>query len=103
MVFPQIQTLVEDRRALENELKILNNKLSSAVSECNSKDEFVKKHEKMAMEAVVGKEKVEIEAVLLKQEGDEALHIRVACEEMLTCVDAALKGCMQQLRFVREE
>ncbi|XP_039010305.1 filament-like plant protein 7 [Hibiscus syriacus] len=99
----EIQTLVEDRRALENELKILNNKLSSALSECNSKDEFVKKHEKMAMEAVVGKEKVEVEAVLLKQERDEALQMRVACEERLTRLDAALKECMQQLRFVREE
>ncbi|GMI76883.1 hypothetical protein like AT2G23360 [Hibiscus trionum] len=99
----EIQTLVAERGALENELKILSNKLSSALSECNSKDELVKKQEKMAMEAVVGKGKVEAEAVLLKQERDEALQKRVACEERLTHLDAALKECMQQLRFVREE
>ncbi|KAE8722396.1 Filament-like plant protein 7, putative isoform 2 [Hibiscus syriacus] len=99
----EIQTLVEDRRALENELKILNNKLSSALSESSSKDELVKKHEKVAMEAVVGKGKVEVEAVLLKQERNEALQMTVACEERLTRLDAALKECMQQLRFVQEE
>ncbi|KAK9039657.1 hypothetical protein V6N11_014853 [Hibiscus sabdariffa] len=99
----EIQTLVAERRELENELKILSNKLFSALSECNSKDELVKEHEKMAMEAVVGKEKVEAEAVLLKRERDEALQKRVACEERLTHLDVALKECMQQLRFVREE
>ncbi|KAB2058005.1 hypothetical protein ES319_A11G206100v1 [Gossypium barbadense] len=99
----KIQTLQADRRELENELKILNNKLSSALSDCNSKDELVKKHEKMAMEAVVGMEKVEAEAVILKQERDEALQKRVACEERLNHLDTALKQCMQQLQFVREE
>ena len=39
----------------------------------------------------------------LKQGLDEALHQRVAREERLTHLDAALKECMQQLRFVREE
>ncbi|MBA0742030.1 hypothetical protein Gogos_015135 [Gossypium gossypioides] len=101
----EIQTLKADRGELENELKVLNNKhkLSSALSDCNSKDELVKKHEKMAMEAVVGKEKVEAEAVILKQERDEALQKRAACEERLNHLDTALKQCMQQLQFVREE
>ena len=43
-----------DKGELENELKILNSKLSSALSDCNSKDELVKRHEKMALEAVAG-------------------------------------------------
>ena len=39
----------------------------------------------------------------LKQELDEALQQRAAGEVRLTHLDAALKECMQQLRFVREE
>ena len=53
-LFSQIQTLVADKGDLENELNILNNKLASALSDCNSKDELAKKHEKMTMEAVAG-------------------------------------------------
>ncbi|XWS29808.1 hypothetical protein CRYUN_Cryun24cG0062000 [Craigia yunnanensis] len=99
----EIQTLVADKGELENELKILNNKLSSALSDCNSKDELVKRNEKMVLEAVAGREKAEAEAVSLKQELGEALQQRVASEERLTHLDAALKECMQQLRFIREE
>lgn len=39
----------------------------------------------------------------LKQELDEALQQRVAGEERLAQMEAALRECMQQLRFVREE
>lgn len=39
---------------MEKELKTLNDKLSSAVSECDTKDELVKKHAKMAQEAIKG-------------------------------------------------
>ncbi|XWS41883.1 hypothetical protein CRYUN_Cryun17cG0120700 [Craigia yunnanensis] len=99
----EIQTLVADKGELENEPKILNNKLSSALSDCNSKDELVKKHEKMALEAVAGREKAEAEAVSLKQELAEALQQGVASEERSTHLDAALKERMQQLRFIREE
>lgn len=51
----------------------------------------------------IGWEKVEAEAVSLKQQLDEAVQQRVASEERLVHVDAALKECMQQLRYVREE
>ncbi|KAF8410095.1 hypothetical protein HHK36_002617 [Tetracentron sinense] len=81
---------------LERSVKDLNQKLSSALSECNTKDDLVKKHVKMAQEAVA-------EAVSLKQELDEALKHRNAAEERSTHLDAALRECMQQLRFVREE
>ncbi|XP_021274718.1 filament-like plant protein 7 [Herrania umbratica] len=99
----EIQTLVADKGELENELKGLTIKLSSALSDCNSKDELVKKHKEIAQEALAGREKAEAEAVSLKQALDEALQQRVVNEERLTHLDAALKECMQQLHFVREE
>ncbi|XVE87094.1 hypothetical protein DITRI_Ditri18aG0088500 [Diplodiscus trichospermus] len=97
------EMLVADKGGLENEVKILNDKLSAALSACNSKDELVKKHEKMELEAVAGREKVEAEAVSLKRELGEALQQSVASEERLTHLDGALKECMQQLHFIREE
>lgn len=40
---------------MERDLKILNEKLSFAHSDCNAKDELVEKHAKMAQEALAGK------------------------------------------------
>ncbi|KAL5556964.1 hypothetical protein UlMin_039200 [Ulmus minor] len=99
----EIQTLLAEKAEMEKCLKTCNDKLSSALSECNSKDELVKKHAKMAQEAVKGWEKAEEEAVTVKLQLDKALQLRVASEERLAHLDAALKECMQQLRFVREE
>lgn len=45
----------------------------------------------------------ETEIITLKLELEKALQQRAASEERLIHVDAALKECMQQLRFVREE
>ncbi|KAK9990659.1 hypothetical protein SO802_025644 [Lithocarpus litseifolius] len=99
----EIQRLLTEKAKLEKDLRILNDKLSSALSECDAKDELVKDHAKMAQEAIAGWEKAEAEVVSLKQELDGALLQRVVGEERLAHLDAALKECMQQLRFVREE
>ncbi|KAK5843590.1 Filament-like plant protein 7 [Gossypium arboreum] len=99
----EIQILVADKKELENELKILNEKLASALCDCNYKDELVKERENMALQAIAGREKAESEATSLKGKLDEALQRRVTSEERVTHLDAALKECMRQLRFVREE
>ncbi|KAJ6304838.1 hypothetical protein OIU78_020405 [Salix suchowensis] len=99
----QIQALLDNKAELENDLKILSEKLSSALSECNAKDDLAKKQARLAMEAMAVQEKAEAKTVSLKQELDEALQQRAAGEVRLTHLDAALKECMQQLRFVREE
>ncbi|XP_043713400.1 filament-like plant protein 7 isoform X2 [Telopea speciosissima] len=88
---------------LEKSMKNLNEKLSSALSECDAKDDLVTEHAKVAEEAIAGWEKAEAEALSLRQELDEALQQRVAAEERISHLDAALKECMQQLRFVRED
>lgn len=51
----------------------------------------------------IGREKAEAEVVSLKQELDAALQQRDTGEERLIHLDAALKECMDQLHFVREE
>lgn len=50
----QVQAASTDKAELEKELIHLTDKLSSVLSECNTKDELVKKHEKMAQEAMAG-------------------------------------------------
>ncbi|CAL5326231.1 unnamed protein product [Camellia sinensis] len=92
-----------DKTELERDLKLLNEKLSSSLAECNAKDNLVEKHSRMAQEALDGWEKAEAEAMSLRQELDEVLQQRIVGEERLTQLDMALKECMQQLRFVREE
>ncbi|KAG6663159.1 filament-like plant protein 7 [Carya illinoinensis] len=97
------EILLTEKAKLEKDVKVLNDKLSSALSECEDKDELEKKHSKMAQEAILGWEKAEADVVSLKEELDEALQQRVASEERSAHLDVALGEYMQQLRFVQEE
>lgn len=97
------ETLSIDKADLERELKVVTDKLSSALVECHAKDDFAQKQMKIAQEAIAGWEKTETEARLLKQELEKALQQSIAGEERLVNLDAALKECMQQLRFIRDE
>ncbi|KAM1174869.1 hypothetical protein ACFX19_027934 [Malus domestica] len=99
----EVEALQAEKAELENNLKALSDKLASALSECNSKDALVKKHAKTAQDAVQGWEKVEADAGFLKHELDKSFQVRAAGEERIAQLDGALKDCMQQLRFVREE
>ncbi|KAJ0040631.1 hypothetical protein Pint_28009 [Pistacia integerrima] len=99
----EIQILLTDKAQLENDVKSLNEKLSSILAECNAKDDLVKKHAKIAQEATEGQKKADAEAMFVKQELDEALQQRCAAEERIIHLDAALKECMEQLHFVRQE
>ncbi|KAK4390797.1 Filament-like plant protein 7 [Sesamum angolense] len=110
----EVQKLQTEKTELERDLRILNEKLSSALSESNAKDNIAKKQVKIAEEAIAVKylkfsiriyrmEKAETEAISLKQEFDRVLQQKAASEERIGHLDAALKECMQQLRFVREE
>ncbi|KAK6128692.1 hypothetical protein DH2020_037542 [Rehmannia glutinosa] len=99
----EVQNLLTEKTDLQRDLQILNERLSSAVSECNAKDDIAKKQMKIAEEAIAGWEKAETEAVSLKQELEKVLQQKSASEERIGQLDAALKECMQQLRFVREE
>ncbi|PIM97523.1 hypothetical protein CDL12_30006 [Handroanthus impetiginosus] len=99
----EVQKLLNEKTDLERDLRILNEKLSSALSECNAKDNIAKKQVKIAEEAIEGWEKAETDAVSLKQELDKVFQQKAASDERVGHLDAALKECMQQLRLVREE
>ncbi|KAF9623067.1 hypothetical protein IFM89_036203 [Coptis chinensis] len=88
---------------LQKSVDSLNEKLSYVLSECKAKDDLATQHAKAEKEALAGWEKTKAEAVSLRQDLDKALQQRVIAEEQISHLDAALKECMQQLRFVREE
>ncbi|PIA46188.1 hypothetical protein AQUCO_01500007v1 [Aquilegia coerulea] len=98
------ETCRADRVAeLERFMENLEEKLSSALSQCKVKDDLATINAQAAEEALAGWEKTKAEAECLKQNLDKALQQRVVAEERISHLDAALKECMQQLRFVREE
>uniref|UniRef100_A0A5B7ASS7 Putative filament-like plant protein 7 isoform X1 n=1 Tax=Davidia involucrata TaxID=16924 RepID=A0A5B7ASS7_DAVIN len=99
----EVMIPTEKEADLERSVKNLNEKLASVLHECSTKDDLVAKHAKTAEEATAGREKAEVEVVFLKQELDEASQQRVAANERLTHLNAALKEYMQQLSSVREE
>ncbi|GMH06410.1 hypothetical protein Nepgr_008250 [Nepenthes gracilis] len=99
----EMHMLLAEKAELERELQHLSDKLSSALSESNVKDDLAKKHAKTAQEALAGWEKAEAKAQSLKQELNESVRHRVESEDRASHLDAAVKECMQQLRFVREE
>ncbi|XWS68047.1 hypothetical protein CRYUN_Cryun04dG0056800 [Craigia yunnanensis] len=84
-------------------VKNLNEKLASVLLDCHAKDDLLTKNVKMAPEANSGWEKAEADAIFLKKGLDEALRQGKLANEKLTHSDVALKECMQQLNFVREE
>ncbi|KAK9067048.1 hypothetical protein SSX86_014372 [Deinandra increscens subsp. villosa] len=99
----ELQGISAYEAELEKNLNITNEKLSAALAEINAKDDMAKKQTNIAREAILGWEKAEAEVLALKQELEKTTQQMVGSEERLYGVDAALKECMQQLRFVREE
>lgn len=93
------QKLVE----LETSVEDLNQKLSSALSDCKTKDDLAAKQKKELEKTLTGWEQTKEEAASQKLVLDKALQQRVVADERISHLDAALKECMQQLRFVREE
>lgn len=99
----EVQAPLTDKEKLEKDLKRLNDKLAFTLSECNAKDEQMKKQTKIVQEAVAGWEKAEAEVLSMKQHLDQSIQQQLVYEERVSQLDGALKECMQQLRFVREE
>ncbi|KAL2348376.1 hypothetical protein Fmac_002376 [Flemingia macrophylla] len=99
----EVQTHLTDKEKLEKDLKRLNDKLAFTLSECNAKDEQLKRQTKIVEEAVAGWEKAETAILSMKQHLEESIQQQLVYEERVAQLDGALKECMQQLRFVREE
>ncbi|XP_066383058.1 filament-like plant protein 4 [Miscanthus floridulus] len=93
----------EKVKVLEENVMVLNEKLSAAQSEITTKDALVKQHAKVAEEAVSGWEKAEAEASALKLQLETVTLSKLAAEERGAHLDGALKECMKQVRTVKGE
>ncbi|GJN32394.1 hypothetical protein PR202_gb20901 [Eleusine coracana subsp. coracana] len=84
-------------------VKVLSERLSSAVQDIRAKDDLVKQHSKVAEVAVLGWEKAEKEIASLKTQLSAAASKNTALEDRLIHLDSALKECVRQLRRTKEE
>lgn len=87
----------------EEKVKSLNEKLSAALSEINTKESLVKEHAKVAEELMSGWEQTGAEARASKQQAESLKQQKVVLEDRVAHLDGALKECMRQVRHVREE
>ncbi|GAB2277274.1 hypothetical protein Dimus_011980 [Dionaea muscipula] len=88
---------------VNDDMKVLNEKLFAALSNICAKEELVKQHAKVAEEAVTGWEKAEKEVSILKQQLEAAAKNNSALEDRVSHLDGALKECVRQLRQSREQ
>uniref|UniRef100_A0A0D9WZ91 Filament-like plant protein n=1 Tax=Leersia perrieri TaxID=77586 RepID=A0A0D9WZ91_9ORYZ len=84
-------------------VKVLSERLSSAVLDIRAKDDLVKQHSKVAEEAVLGWEKAEKEIASLKTQLNAATVKNSTLEDRIVHLDGALKECVRQLRRAKEE
>ncbi|CAH9145543.1 unnamed protein product [Cuscuta epithymum] len=98
-----LEIILKGKAELERDIQKLNDKLSSALLECNAKDDFSQRQAKIAQEAIAGWEKAETEALYMKQELENALYQIAAGDKRLVSLDSALSECMHQLRSVQRE
>ncbi|KAK1576405.1 hypothetical protein Q3G72_013516 [Acer saccharum] len=99
----QVKTLKDQVKLLEGEETHLKGKLSAALSEINSKDNLVQQHAKVAEDSVLGWEKAEAEALLLKRQLESVTFLKLTAEDRASHLDGALKECTRQIRNVKEE
>lgn len=84
-------------------VKVMSERLSSAVLDMHAKDAFVKQHSKVAEEAVLGWEKAENEMASLKTQLNAATVKNSTLEDRIVHLDGALKECVRQLRRANAE
>lgn len=84
-------------------VKVLSERLSSAVLDIRAKDDLVKQHSKVAEEAVLGWEKAEKEIASLKTQLNAATVRNSTLEDRIVHLDGALKECVRQHRRAKEE
>ncbi|KAJ0247773.1 Filament-like plant protein 4 [Hirschfeldia incana] len=88
---------------LQDQIKDLDSKLSTANVDITDKEALVKQHSKVAEEAVSGWEKAEAEASALKTHLETVTLAKLTVEDRAAHLDGALKECMKQVRSLKEE
>jgi chromosome segregation ATPase len=90
-------------RQAEAKAKARDKKLEIALSDLAAKDELVKKHIKVAEEAMIGRDKAEVQSADWKAQLDAAMKRNLGLEDRVKYLEGALRECTQQLQFVHKE
>ncbi|CAK9257115.1 unnamed protein product [Sphagnum jensenii] len=93
----------EALRQAEAKAKARDKNLEMALSDLAAKDELVKKHIKVAEEAVIGWDKAEVQSADWKAQLDAAMKRNLGLEDRVKYLEGALRECTQQLQFVHKE
>ncbi|KAL0726109.1 hypothetical protein Bca4012_022202 [Brassica carinata] len=97
-------TRMEDQAKLfESQVKDLNEKLTTAQSELNTKEGLILQHAKVAEEAVSGWEKADAETLILKRQLESVTLLKLTAEDRASHLDDALRECTRQIRTVKDE
>ncbi|KAG7592318.1 Filament-like plant protein [Arabidopsis thaliana x Arabidopsis arenosa] len=99
----EVKNYEEKVLKLEDQIKDLDLKLSTANADIVAKEVLVKQHSKVAEEAVTGWEKAEAEASALKTHLETVTLAKFTVEDRAAHLDGALKECMRQIRSLKEE
>ncbi|VVA91916.1 unnamed protein product [Arabis nemorensis] len=99
----EVKNYEETVSKLEDQIKDLDLKLSTANADITAKEVLVKQHSKVAEEAVTGWEKAEAEASALKTHLETVTLAKLTVEDRAAHLDGALKECMRQIRSLKEE
>ncbi|KAI3716029.1 hypothetical protein L6452_23071 [Arctium lappa] len=89
--------------SLEETVKNLHEQVACLLCECNVKDKLMAEHVKTSQEANIGREKAEAEVAKWKRELEDMLQQKIAANERLVRLNAALKNCRQQLSSSKVE
>ncbi|XP_074313163.1 uncharacterized protein LOC141648409 [Silene latifolia] len=97
---------VEDRDSDAESLKCpsnLSDRLPSVICDCSIKEELIRKHRRIAEQALAGQEMERAEAAYLKEELNKALQQEEIAEKKLAHLNAALKECSKEIESIREQ
>ncbi|KAL9238323.1 hypothetical protein vseg_012758 [Gypsophila vaccaria] len=101
------RSLEQDRRKDDGEsLKCpsnLSDRAHSDFCDCSVKEELIKKHRRIAEQALAGQEMERAEAAYMKEELDKAVQQGELAEKKLAQLNAALKDCTREIESLKQQ
>ncbi|CAF2146701.1 unnamed protein product [Brassica napus] len=101
--YTHLSKMEDQVKLFESQVKDLNEKLTTAQSELNTKECLILQHAKVAEEAVSGWEKADAETLALRRQLESVTLLKLTAEDRASHLDDALKECTRQIRTVKDE
>ncbi|KAH7447551.1 hypothetical protein KP509_01G111500 [Ceratopteris richardii] len=92
-----------NRDDYEERVKVLTDKLSTALMDAASKYHFARQHAKIADEAVSSWQTLLAEVSIMQEQWEAIIEKKLVTEDMVMYLDGALNECKAQIRRMHEE